>query len=52
VSSDRYAIGVGVVGIPTFLGCWAYAVAQYGWFLGLGLGWLPAAFIGTIAGLI
>jgi hypothetical protein len=37
------------IGIAVFLMGWAYAVAAYGFFLGLGLGWLPAAFLGVIA---
>jgi hypothetical protein len=41
-----------VVGGVAFLCFWAYAVATYGWFLGLGLGWIPAAFLGVLAGLL
>lgn len=37
------------VGIAVFLGGWVYAIATYGFFLGAGLGWLPAAFLGVIA---
>ena len=31
-----------------FLGCWAYAIDQYGWFLGGTLGWIPSAIISVI----
>lgn len=39
-----------IVGVAAFFGCWGYAVATYGWFLGIGLGWLPSLFIAVIAG--
>ena len=35
--------------IAVFAGGWIYAISEYGWFLGLGLGWLPAFFIAVIA---
>ena len=31
-----------------FLGCWTYAIDQYGWFLGGTLGWIPSAIISAI----
>ena len=46
-----YAVG-GIVGVLTFFGCWAYAVATYGWFLGLAFGWIPSAIIAAIAGFL
>lgn len=39
-------------GVPTFLACWAYAIATYGWFLGGGLGWLPALCIAGLVGIL
>jgi len=47
-----YDIGLYATAAITFIGCWIYAVVSYGWFLGLGLGWFPAAVIGIIAGLL
>ncbi|MGZ8161580.1 MAG: hypothetical protein ACXWTT_01800 [Methylobacter sp.] len=38
-----------LVGIMTFFGCWIYAVATYGWFLGLAFGWIPSMIIAWIA---
>ena len=32
----------GVVGV-TFIVAWIYCIANYGFLLGVGLGWLPAA---------
>lgn len=40
----------GLVALGVFLGSWWYAIHQYGWYLGIGLGWLPAIIIGLIAG--
>lgn len=39
-------------GVPAFFSCWIYAILTYGWFLGIGLGWLPSIFIGAIIGLL
>lgn len=36
------------VGVLSFLALWAYAIATFGWFLGGGLGWIPAAAIAVI----
>lgn len=52
MTSDSYLSGLFLVGIPTFLGCWVYAIYEYGFFLGVGLGWLPAMFIAVIFGAI
>ena len=41
-----------VVGVVTFLGCWIYAIATYGWFLGLAFGWIPALIITIIITLL
>ena len=38
----------GIVTLATFLGCWGYAIALWGWFVGLGLGWIPALVISGI----
>lgn len=47
---DDYPGIVGyLVGVVTFIGCWIYAIAAFGWFLGIGLGWLPSIFIALIA---
>jgi len=40
----------GLTGLGTFFYGWWYAIAHWGWFLGLGLGWIPAAFISLIIG--
>ena len=35
-------------GVVTFFGCWAYSIATYGVFLGVGLGWIPSLIIAVI----
>ena len=47
---ELYRGGVKVVGWPVFVLAWLYAVTQYGFFLGVGLGWIPAAVIGLVVG--
>lgn len=32
-----------ICAVPTFIGAWWYCAATYGFLLGFGLGWLPAA---------
>lgn len=49
---SEYAIGAWITGVLAFLASWAYAVASWGFLLGVGLGWIPALFIGAIAGLL
>ena len=41
-----------LVGGLTFLGCWLYAIQSWGWFLGIAFGWIPAAIIAVIVGLL
>ena len=38
-----------LVAIIVFFGCWVYAVAEAGWFLGLAFGWIPSVIIAAIA---
>jgi hypothetical protein len=47
-----YTAGAYITGIITFIGCWIYAVAAYGLFLGIGLGWIPSLVIGFLAGIL
>lgn len=49
---DDYEKGAYIVGGIAFVIAWIYAIASYGFFLGVGLGWLPAAVIGFIAGIL
>lgn len=33
----------------TFIGCWIYCIAAYGFLLGVGLGWLPSLIAASVA---
>lgn len=49
-------IVIGVISVfwvaVAFFGCWWYSVSEYGWFLGVSLGWIPSAIIALmIAGI-
>ena len=46
---EIYVAGLFWVGMITFVACWIYAIAKYGWFLGIGLGWFPSLVIARIA---
>lgn len=41
-----------VVGPITFIIGWVYAISEFGFFLGVGMGWIPALFIGYFAALL
>jgi hypothetical protein len=45
---DVYETGAWIVGVITFLGCWMYCIASYGFLFGVGLGWLPSAIVAGI----
>ena len=47
-----YPIGGSITGVITFIVCWIYAIASWGFLLGVGLGWIPSLFIAVIAGFI
>ena len=54
MTTERY-FGIGailglIVGVVTFIGSWWYCAANFGFLLGFGLGWLPAAIAAVIAG--
>lgn len=44
-----YLIGGFVAGPIAFIACWIYAIASWGFLLGVGLGWIPSLFIAVIA---
>lgn len=43
----RLAIPVAVI---TFIACWIYAFFEYGFLLGVGLGWFPSLLVALVAG--
>ena len=41
-----------LAGAAVFLGGWFDAVSSWGWLLGLAFGWIPAAIVGAMAGVL
>lgn len=53
MSEDRsYSLIGTIIGGLAFLAAWGYAIATYGFFLGVGLGWIPAIAIGGVTGFL
>ena len=44
-----YGLWFAITWIIAFLICFIYAIYEYGFLLGAGLGWFPAAVVATIA---
>ena len=42
MQNNAYSVGFGITWVITFIGCWIYCIAAYGFLLGVGLGWLPS----------
>ncbi len=49
---DDYETGALITGVIAFIALMVYAVSTYGWFLGLGMGWIPAGVIAFVIGLL
>ena len=49
---DIYLIGYTITAIITFVICYLYCIATYGFLLGLGLGWLPSGIVARIVGFL
>ena len=45
---DVYKVGAGITWFLIFIGAWIYCIAEYGFLLGVGLGWLAAAITASI----
>lgn len=41
-----------LVWLAVFLGSWIYCIAEYGYLLGVGLGWLPSVIVASLAALL
>lgn len=52
MGADKYFTGALITGAIAFIASWIYAIATYGIFLGVGLGWIPSLVIGAVAGLL
>ena len=47
-----YQGGAALFGGVTFLGSWIWCIANYGFLLGVGLGWIPSMIVGFLVGLL
>ena len=47
-----YKVITGIVWVISFAGFWIYAISEYGFMLGVSLGWLPAAIAATVAAIV
>jgi len=52
MDDEWYELGVLPVAVIASICFYIYAIATYGWFLGGGLGWIPAIFLGLIVGFL
>lgn len=49
---DVYRLGFNITAFIVFIGSWVYCIAEYGFLLGVGLGWLPSIIVAYIAGFL
>ena len=47
-----YEVGTTITAWIVFVVAWIYCIAEYGFLLGVGLGWLPAGIVAVIVGLL
>jgi hypothetical protein len=52
MDGDEYAAVGYITGWITFFVSYIYCIAEYGFLLGVGLGWLPSMIVAFIAGLL
>ena len=45
-----YQIGFAIVGFIAFICVWIYAIASWGFLLGVAFGWFPAMIVAVIVG--
>ncbi|HSF93663.1 MAG TPA: hypothetical protein VLA52_01450, partial [Thermohalobaculum sp.] len=47
-----YWVLSGIVWVLSFAGFWIYAISEYGFMLGVSLGWIPAAIAATVVAFV
>lgn len=48
MSGEGYKTGASITWFLIFIGSYIYCIAEYGFLLGVGLGWLPSIIVATI----
>jgi len=48
MNGNGYSVGFVLVWVIAFIGFWIYAINDYGFLLGVGVGWFPAAIAATV----
>ena len=51
-TDSTYENGAAITAVIVFIGAWIYCIAEYGFLLGVGLGWLPSAIVAGIAAML
>ena len=52
MNGSNYMIGVWITGVISFIIIWLYALASWGFLIGLMAGWIPALIVGVILGFL
>lgn len=52
MDGDGYRVVGVITGVITFFISYIYCIAEYGFLLGVGLGWLPSIIVAFVAGLL
>lgn len=50
MDNDLYLGGATLTSLIVFIGTWIWCISEYGFLLGVGLGWLPSGIVAGIAG--
>ncbi|MEX1205815.1 MAG: hypothetical protein WEB85_11245 [Dongiaceae bacterium] len=48
MNEKGYKVGFVLFWVIAFIGFWIYAINEYGFLLGVGVGWFPAAIAATV----
>ena len=52
MDEDLYTGGAAITSFIVFIGTWIWCISEYGFLLGVGLGWLPSGSVAGIAGFL
>ena len=49
MNEDVYSAWAAITGFIVFVGTWIWCISEYGFLLGVGLGWLPSGIVASVA---